>query len=139
MDLPQSFRLHHIGCLTENIEESLKNYVDILALKKASEIITISSQQVRICFLETAPDIYIELVEPIGENATLRKIIKSRNPYYHIGYLVNDISAAIEQLLEQGYYLVNRFASEAFNNRECAFLYTREMHLIELIESQTKL
>ena len=133
--LQGSLQLHHVGCLTANIEESLDIYVNILGLKKTSDIIAISDQQVRVCFVETAPGVFLELVEPQGENVTLRKLIKSKNSYYHTGYLVKDISAVIEQLQKVGFYLVNRFISEAFGNKECAFLYTREMHLIELIEN----
>jgi methylmalonyl-CoA/ethylmalonyl-CoA epimerase len=134
MKLSKNLQLHHIGCLTENIEDSLENYVAILGFKKASEIITVASQQVKVCFVETAPGIFIELIEPQGENAALRKIIKSKNPYYHTGFMVEGISVIIEQLLEEGFYLVNRFISEAFDGKECAFLYTKELHLIELIE-----
>jgi len=133
--LPENWRMHHIGCLTENMEESLDTYVNILGLKKASDIVLISDQQVRVCFVETAPDIFLELVEPQGENVALRKILKSKNPYYHTGYLVDNLPAVIARLQEAGLYLVNRFRSEAFGNRECAFLYTKEMHLIELIEN----
>ncbi|MES1159963.1 MAG: VOC family protein [Bacteroidota bacterium] len=131
----EGLQLHHVGCLTENIEESLGIYVNVLGFKKASEIVTISNQQVKVCFVETAPGVFLELVEPQGENLALRKIIKSKNPYYHTGYLVKDISTVISRLQEAGFFLVNRFFSEAFENKECAFLYTREMHLIELIES----
>jgi methylmalonyl-CoA/ethylmalonyl-CoA epimerase len=134
MKLPESLRLHHVGCLTEDIETSLNNYVDILGFRKASDITVISHQQVKVCFVEVAPDVYLELVEPTGENPALTKILRSKNPYYHTGYLVKDISATIEQLQADGFYLVNRFISEAFENKECAFLYTGEMHLIEIIE-----
>ena len=133
--LQENWRMHHIGCLTENIEASLDTYVNIMGLKKASDIILVSDQQVKVCFVETAPGVFLELVEPQGENIALRKIIKSKNPFYHTGYLVNDLSGVITRLQEAGFYLVNRFRSEAFGNKECAFLYTREMHLIELIEN----
>jgi methylmalonyl-CoA/ethylmalonyl-CoA epimerase len=134
MSLPKNLQLHHIGCLTENIEDSLENYVGILGFKKASDIIIVADQQVKVCFVETAPGIFIELVEPQGDNAALRKILKSKNPYYHTGYQVERIADMIEQLVNEGFYLVNRFFSEAFDGRECAFLYTKELHLIELIE-----
>jgi methylmalonyl-CoA/ethylmalonyl-CoA epimerase len=130
----QSLRLHHVGCLTEDIEAALHTYIDLLGMKKASGIITVSDQQVKVCFVETGPDVFLELVEPQGQNAALRKILKSNNPYYHTGYLTTDLSATVTRLQEDGFHLVNRFFSEAFDQRECAFLYTREMHLIELIE-----
>jgi catechol 2,3-dioxygenase-like lactoylglutathione lyase family enzyme len=132
--LPGSLQFHHVGCLTENMEDSLNTYVKVLGFRQASDIIAISSQQVKICFLETAPGVFLELVEPQDENAALRKILKTRNPYYHVGYRTRDLPGMVEQLQENGFYLVNRFKSEAFDNKECAFLYTKEMHLIELIE-----
>jgi methylmalonyl-CoA/ethylmalonyl-CoA epimerase len=134
-ELWQGLRLHHVGCLTEDIEESLNNYVNLLGFKKTSPVTLVSDQQVKVCFVETAPGVYLELVEPLGENPALKKILKSRNPYYHTGYLVKDISGTIARLQAEGFYLVNRFISEAFDNKECAFLYTREMHLIEIIEN----
>lgn len=128
------FTFHHIGCLTENIEESLRIYSNSLGFKKASAITAVSSQQVKVCFIEMNTGVNLELIEPTGDNKSLEKILKSKNPYYHIGYLVDDIAAAIEQLQQDGFHLVNRFHSEAFENRSCAFLYTTDMHLIELIE-----
>ena len=129
-------QLHHIGCLTENITETLHTYTHMLGFKKVSEVIAVEAQQVKVCFIETAPGVFLELVEPGGDNAALKKILKSKNPYYHTGYLVDNMPLAIEQLQQEGFYLVNRFVSEAFDNRECAFLYSPEMHLIELIETQ---
>jgi catechol 2,3-dioxygenase-like lactoylglutathione lyase family enzyme len=125
---------HHIGCLTMNIEESIKLYCQTLGFKVPIKIYTIIDQQVKVCFIEIGIGSNIEFVEPIGENKTLKKIAKSKNPYYHIGYKVMDISKTINQLTAAGFYLVNRFYSEAFENKECAFLYTSEMQLIELIE-----
>lgn len=127
--------LHHLGCATENIETSKKVYAETLGFTNISDTILISRQNVKVCFIETAPGVFIELVEATGDNAFLKKILKSNNPFYHTGYLTNDIDATIENLLQRHCHLVNRFESEAFNNRECAFLYTEEMHLIELIQS----
>ena len=127
--------LHHLGCATENIEASKKVYAETLGFSNISETILISRQNVKVCFIETAPGVFIELVEATGENAFLKKILKSNNPFYHTGYLTNDIDSTIEKLLQQHCHLVNRFESEAFGNRECAFLYTPEMHLIELIQT----
>ena len=128
-------QFHHVGCLTESIEESLSIYRTTAGFAQSSPVFDIKSQQVKVCFVETAPGIYVEFVEPAAENATLRKIFKSKNPYYHIGYYTSNIESAIAGFLEAGGYLVNRFHSEAFENRQCAFLYTPDMQLIELIEN----
>ena len=125
---------HHIGCLTDNMEECLMVYSQGLGFTNISKIYSIADQKVKVCFIETGPGTFLELVEPLGDNAMLRKILKSKNPYYHIGYQVDDINRSISRMQDEGCYLVNKFRSEAFQHKWCAFLYTREMHLIELIE-----
>jgi methylmalonyl-CoA/ethylmalonyl-CoA epimerase len=127
--------LHHLGCATESIEESKKIYVNNFGFSNVSETYIISKQNVKVCFIETAPGVYIEFVEAISNNPFLTKILKSKNTFYHTGYFSNNLDADLENLIESNCYLVNRFESEAFGNRECAFLYTEEMHLIELIQT----
>lgn len=124
---------HHIGCLTENLEISVANYVKDFGFQTPNEIFTIASQRVKVCFVEIGPNSYIEFVEIEGDIPSLKKILKSKSPYYHIGYLTDNIENSIVSLTASGYFLINRFQSEAFNNKECAFLYSTEMHLIELI------
>jgi methylmalonyl-CoA/ethylmalonyl-CoA epimerase len=130
----QNMSFHHIGCLTDNMEESILGYKDGLGFRNISRVFSIADQQVKVCFIETGPGAFLELVQPIGDNVVLKKILKSRNPYYHIGYLVSDIEECISRMQDEGGYLVNKFRSEAFEHKWCAFLYTKEMHLIELIE-----
>lgn len=125
---------HHFGCLTENIESSIFIYRQ-MGFQNISEIFSISTQKVRVCFIETGSNVYLELVEFNPDNASLGKIFKSKNPYYHVGYLVDNISDAILHLKTSGFYLINQFSSEAFQGRMCAFMYSPEMHLIELIET----
>jgi len=124
-----------MGCLTKDLDDTLDLYLNILNFNKVSEPVTIASQQVKVCFVQPAAGPLIELIQPIGNNKTLNKILDSGNPYYHIGYTTRNMDATVEQLLGSGFYMVNRFLSEAFENRECVFLYTPEMQLIELIET----
>jgi hypothetical protein len=116
------------------MEESIEGYRGALGFARISEVFSITEQQVKVCFIETGPGAYLELVQPTGENAHLKKILKSKNPYYHIGYLVTNIEESIAKLVSEGCYFVSKFQSEAFQQKWCAFLYTKEMHLIELIE-----
>ena len=124
---------HHVGCLTLDIEKSATVYEN-MGFPNRSEEFAIKSQQVKVCFVEIGKNFFLELVEFSQDNPTLSKIFKSNNPYYHLGYLVASIATAIQQLEGQGFYLVNQFNSEAFKGKPCAFLYSPEMHLIELIE-----
>lgn len=135
--IPANLKLHHVGCVTASIEASKKIYIETLGFTNVSETIVVTKQQVKVCFIETAPGIFIEFVEAITDNSFLNKIRNSKNPFYHTGYFTNNLQADLEIMVDQHCYLVNRFESEAFGNRECAFLYTPEMHLIELIQHES--
>jgi len=126
--------MHHVGCLTLDINKSIENYAK-MGFGNVSEIYSISEQKVRVCFVETGDKVYVELIEFSEDNPTLMAIYKNKNRYYHVGYLVDDFKQAVEELVSQGYYLVNEFSSEAFQGKSCAFLYSPELQLIELIES----
>ena len=128
------FKAHHIGCLTEDITQSLLHYKS-LGFESISEIYPIAAQKVNVCFVEIQSNFYLELVEFHPENAALKRIFKNSNPYYHVGYLTENVPTAIKMLENEGFRLVNQFNSEAFKNKLCAFLYSPEMHLIELIEA----
>ena len=125
---------HHIGCLTRDLDKTLALYINQLNFTKVSEPVEVSSQEVKVCFIQTAGGPLIELIQPMGNNITLNRMLKADTPYYHIGYTTKNIEGTIEHLLSSGFFMVNSFLSEAFENRKCAFLYTSEMQLIELIE-----
>jgi methylmalonyl-CoA/ethylmalonyl-CoA epimerase len=134
MDTIAKLAVHHFGCLTKNMDASIETYKS-MGFTNASEIYVIKAQNVRVCFIAIGNNVFLELVEFTDDSAALKALFKSKNPYYHVGYLAEDIRSTIAELVAKGFYLVNEFSSEAFNGRTCAFLYSPEMHLIELIEA----
>ena len=134
MDGKNELVFHHIGCLTRNIEETKRVYASGLGLTESSEVFYISNQQVKVCFIRNNSDSYIELVEPVGESPSLNRLLQNNNTFYHLGYYSPDIDQTLARLQSEGYFLVNKFHSEAFSNNLCAFLYSPEKHLIEIIQ-----
>ena len=124
---------HHTGCLTRDIEES-KNLYAGMGFNDFSKTYIVSDQNVKVCFIEMSPGIFLELVEPMDNNVPLNKLLKNKVTFYHLGYLTDKFEETVQNLQDDGFYLLNSFKSEAFSNRYCAFLYTPEMHLIEIIE-----
>lgn len=104
----------------------------------ASTIYNIENQQVKVCFVNLSDEgkaTKIELVQPLNEASFLYKLMTKKGVnFYHLGFYTEDIDAKTEELKEQGFHLVNSFQSEAFEMRKCVFLYSPDMHLIELIE-----
>ena len=132
MDL--KLKVHHIGCVVESIEDTVKTYTQLLGFKNVSQIYDISSQNVKVCFIEIGNDTFMEFVEPNDLNSAIGKLLKKRHSYYHTGYLVKNFDKTLDELCENGAKLITSFKSEAFNNKQCAFIYTPELHMIELIE-----
>jgi catechol 2,3-dioxygenase-like lactoylglutathione lyase family enzyme len=125
---------HHTGLLVESIERSLDHYSQIFGLKNISKIHFIKSQGVKVCFIKNGESCFLELVEPIGEDSKVFKMLKKRISYYHIAYKVKHIEKTIKSLEDLNYKAIEVFNSEAFNNKKCAFLFTPDAHLVELIE-----
>jgi methylmalonyl-CoA/ethylmalonyl-CoA epimerase len=125
---------HHVGLVVESIEASAGHYSLLFGTENISAAINIDSQKVKVCFVKMGPDSFIELVEPVGEDSQVYKLLKKRVSYYHIGYKVNDITLAVARLTEMNYKPMDYFNSEAFNGKRCIFLFTPGAHLIELIE-----
>lgn len=126
------FEFHHTGILVNNIEDSIDQYSVFFDISRVSEVYTISSQKVRVCFIPNGNQTFLELVEPEKENKVFWKMLERVVNYYHVGYLVDNLDSALARINEKAIFLT-RFNSEAFQGRECAFVYNRDMHLIELI------
>jgi len=127
---------HHIGCLVENIEDSLGIYTKLYQTAPVSDKIFISSQGVYVCFIEMPGGGLMELVEPVDEDSIVARLKRKGFTYYHIGYMVADMDVALAELDTMNFKFLSVFHSEAFNNRRCAFLYSPDMHLVELIEAE---
>lgn len=125
---------HHVGCLVDNIEEALKSYSGLFASDSISEKIFISAQGVFVCFVEMRDKSYIELIQSASADSIVARLKKQGISYYHIGYTVKDFDKALEALESRHYKLINTFQSEAFNGKKCAFMYTADGQLVEVIE-----
>ena len=125
-------KLHHVGCAVPSIEEGLKPYTQALGFSRVSPIIEVTGQQVRVCFIETAPGVFIELVQGLGENSPVSSFLKRRQYFYHVCYSTPNVRATVEHLAANGFNRLSVFTSEAFNGTDCAFLLSPEMALVEL-------
>ena len=130
-----NLKIHHIGCVVGSIEEAIHTYKNTLGFKNVSNVTYVSSQKVNVCFVNIGNDTFIELIEPLDDKSAIARLLKKGNSYYHLGYWVDNFTETLNNLVEKGARVITEFNSEAFNNKKCAFLYTEEMHMIELIES----
>ena len=88
-------RLNHIGVATPSIEESVATYRDVLGASLIGAPFDMPDQGVRICFVD-APNMQIELIEPLGEDSPIIKFLEKQplGGQHHVCFEVADIEAA---------------------------------------------
>ncbi len=130
----KDLKMHHVGCLVDSISESFKSYQFLYPNAQLSIIYNIDSQKVRVAFLDLGSDVFIELVEVADDNSSLNKMKKKGVSFYHLAFTDSNFDERLSFLQDQNFRLISIFNSEAFENKRCAFLYSPEMQLIEIIE-----
>ena len=135
-----TLKLHHIGLVVQNINESLGEIANFLSFESTSLPTIIGSQKVNICFLKTN-NVYIELIEPTEENSPITNFAKEGGGFHHLCFEVDDIQQEIDRMVKNGAHLVVA-PVKGFEDRLLAFLMLNlkktKCKLIELIETKRK-
>ena len=131
-------KLHHIGIVVKNIQESLGDLTQFLSFDSINVPSLIGSQKVNVCFLKTN-SVYIELIEPAEENSPVSDFVKDGGGFHHLCFEVDDIHNEVEKMVKKGARLVVE-PIEGFDNRLIAFLVLNmkntNSNLIELVEAK---
>ena len=129
-------KLHHIGIVVQNINESLGEIANFLSFESTSLPTLIGSQKVNICFLK-ANDVYIELIEPAEENSPITNFAKEGGGFHHLCFEVDNIQQEIKKMVKNGAHLIVP-PVKGFEDRLIAFLMLNlkktNCKLIELAE-----
>ena len=133
-----TLKLHHIGIVVKNINESLGEIANFLSFESTSLPTIIGSQKVNICFLKTN-NVYIELIEPTEENSPITNFAKEGGGFHHLCFEVDDIQQEIDRMVKNGAHLVVA-PVKGFEDRLFAFLMLNlkktKCKLIELVETK---
>ena len=98
-------KLHHIGIVVKNIQESLGELTKFLNFESTTVPTLVGSQKVNVCFLKTN-NVYIELIEPAEENSPISEFIAKGGGFHHICFEINDIHKEVEKMVKNGAHLV---------------------------------
>ena len=133
-----TLKLHHIGLVVQNINESLGEIANFLSFESISLPTIIGSQKVNICFLKTN-NVYIELIEPTEENSPITNFAKEGGGFHHLCFEVDDIQQEIDKMVKNGAHLVVA-PIKGFEDRLIAFIMLNlkktNCKLIELVEAK---
>mgnify|MGYP000347169653 CR=1 FL=1 len=131
-------KLHHISIAVKNIQESLGELTKFVNFESTTVPTLVGSQKVNICFLKTN-NVYIELIEPIGNDSPVKKISESGGGFHHLCFEVDDIQQEIDRMVKNGAHLVVA-PVKGFEDRLLAFLMLNlkktKCKLIELVETK---
>ena len=128
-------KLHHIGIVVQNINESLGEISNFLSFESTSLPTLVGSQKVNICFLKTS-NVYIELIEPADPDSPIISFVKEGGGFHHLCFEVDDIQQEIDKMVKNGAHLVVA-PVKGFEDRLIAFLMLNmkktKCNLIELV------
>ncbi len=94
-------KLHHIGIVVNNIQESLGEISKYIKFEETTIPTLVESQKVNVCFLKTS-DIYLEFIEPVGNDSPVEKFSNSGGGFHHLCFEVKNIHEEIEKMRKQG-------------------------------------
>ena len=133
-----ALKLHHIGIVVQNINESLGEISNFLSFESTSLPTLVGSQKVNICFLKTN-SVYIELIEPTDPDSPITSFVKEGGGFHHLCFEVDDIQQEIDKMVKNGAHVVVS-PVKGFDNRLIAFLMLNlkktNCKLIELVETK---
>ena len=131
-------KLHHIGIVVKNIQESFGEISRYLKFEETTIPTLVESQKVNVCFLKTS-DIYLELIEPVGNNSPVEKFANLGGGFHHLCFEVKDIHKEIEKMRKQGARIIVE-PIKGFEGRITAFVLlnmkSTKINLIEFAEER---
>ena len=131
-------KLDHIGIAVANLEKAAALYADALGLEPAGPPVDDSIQQVRVQFWRRPGDsVSVELIQPLAATSPTARQADSGGGFAHLCYQVEDIDGEVQAAWQRGGIIVrNPVAASAFNNRRIAFVFFRDIGLVEFVEAE---
>ena len=139
--LPLLLRIDHVGIAVRDLETSIELYTSTFGLTVAGRE-TNEAQGVReaMLYVADAPGgaSYVQLLEPLAEDTPVGKFLAARGEgVHHIGYGVEDVARALDDLREQGVRLVDERPRHGSLGASIAFLHPKSVGgvLTELVQA----
>ena len=135
----ETFKFHHIGVAVKSIDDTAAVYMAGGYTKSSATFDPI--QNVNICWLQKEGMPLVELLAPVDETSPVNKTLEKLGVTpYHTCYVVDNIEDAVASLRKMRYVMVSKPAEAvAINGSRVAFLFNKNVGLIELVESPAEI
>lgn len=131
-------KLHHIGIVVNNIQDSigeLKKYLNFQSISLPSPV---GSQKVNVCFLKVGES-FLELIEPISPGSPIAEYASKGGGIHHLCFEVKDIHKEVDIMSKKGATILVK-PVKGFDERLIAFvdlnMKDTRCGLIEFLETK---
>jgi methylmalonyl-CoA epimerase len=119
-------KIHHVGIVVRNLEESYAFYRDTLGLP-VHKMAVVEDQGVKAALLSIGES-EIELLEPINENGGVAKFLQRRGEgLHHICFETDDVQAELDATRAKGVALIDTAPRHGLAGMIC-FLHPKANH-----------
>jgi methylmalonyl-CoA/ethylmalonyl-CoA epimerase len=143
MSDPLLTRIDHVGLAVRDLDAGIEFYETTFGLTVAGREVN-EAQGVReaMLYVADAPGgaSYVQLLEPLSPDTPVGKFLEARGEgVHHIGYGVDDVEAALEQLNERGVRLIDQRSRHGSLGAAIAFLHPKSVGgvLTEIVQAST--
>ena len=130
-------RVDHIGIAVKDIEQAKKFYTEFLGMKALGDEV-VEELKVRVCFIP-CDDSEIELLESTSPDGPIAKHIEKKGEgIQHIALRVDNIEAAIADLMAKGVRMIDEKPRYGAGGAKIAFVHPKSTGgiLLEISERQ---
>ncbi|MDX6638341.1 MAG: methylmalonyl-CoA/ethylmalonyl-CoA epimerase [Solirubrobacterales bacterium] len=127
--------IDHVGIAVDDLEDAVALYQGALGMPLVHRE-TVPSQGVEAVLLDIG-DGHIELLAPLSPDTPVGRFVARNGPgIHHVAYRVEDIDAALQQLIDEGVSLIDQEARIGIQGSRVAFVHPRSTGrvLTELVE-----
>lgn len=129
-------RVEHIGLAVKDLNNSIRNWEQILNQSPYHEEV-VESEQVKTVFFQVG-ETKIELLGGTGPDSVINRFIEKKGEgIHHIAFEVEDILAEMARLKEAGFQLLNETPKRGADNKLICFVHPKNTGgvLMELCQS----
>ena len=134
-------RFDHAGYAVDSIERTLNSFLrPLFQPQHVGSIIADPIQKVRVCFVSLVGDVRLELIEPLGPDSPISRLLTSgRGGLYHCCFIADQLDDHIAAFVARGCAIASKpQPATAYEGRRVAFLFGPETGLFELVEASGK-
>ena len=129
-------RIHHLGVAVRELEDAFATYARLFGAELEHRE-TLAAQGVEAIALKVG-DSRVELLGALGEDTPVGRFLAKRGPgMHHVAYWVDDVGAALAELVDEGAQLIDETPRLGLYGLQVAFVHPDSVHgvLTEVVSS----